>query len=101
MNRYQRFQDEIDLTNTNSAAILPEIEIEEPLRVEFNPQHHTYSSNINKLKLFFLRRTHLERYLFILIILLLFILFIIIIISLSYYKKYSVNSLCLTSACIE
>jgi hypothetical protein len=101
MSRYRHFDDELDLNNGNSAAILPEIEIDEPFPFEINPQLHAYPSNVNKFKIFFLRRTYLERYLFYTIILLLIVLFLVIIISLLYHKKTSIYSLCLTPSCIE
>jgi hypothetical protein len=101
MHRYRHFDNEIDLNNTNSSAILPEIETDEPFQVEFSPQIQNYSLNVNKFKLFFSRRTHLERYLLFFIILLLIILSLTIIVSVSYHKKYSIHSLCLTSSCIE
>jgi hypothetical protein len=101
MNRYRHFDNEFDINNSNSAAILPEIEIEDPFPFEFNPQLHPSSSKLNKFQIFFLRRTCLERYLFYTIILLLIILFILILIFLSYHKKMSMNSLCLTPTCIE
>jgi len=101
MNRYRHFDDELDLSNGNSSAILPEIEIDEPFAFEINPQLRTYPSNINKLKLFFLKRTRLERYLFYTIILLLIVLFLLISIFLLYHKKTSIYSLCLTPSCIE
>lgn len=101
MHRYRHFDNEIDLNNTNSSAILPEVETDDPYQVEFSPQIQDYSSTVNKFKLFFNRRTRLERYLFFFIILLLIILLLINIIFISYHKKNSINSLCLTSSCIE
>jgi hypothetical protein len=101
MNFYRHFDNEFDSTNTNSAAILSAIEIDEQASSDLIPQLRTYPSNFNKLKIFFLRRTSLERYLFFLIILLLIILFLIIIIFLYYHKQNSTNSLCLTPSCIE
>ena len=101
MHRYRHFDDEIDPNNATSAAILPEIEIDDPFQLEFSPQLQNYSSNFNRFKYFFSQRTRLERYLFFLTILLLLVLFIITIISLYYSKQNPVNSLCLTPACIQ
>ena len=71
MNRYRHFGDDFDVNNTNSAAILPEANIDEPFELEFTSPLPIYSTNINKFKSFFKRRTILERYLCILIIFLL------------------------------
>lgn len=101
MNRYRHFDDEFASNNTNSAAILPEIDIDEPFSVEINPQLQNYPSNFIKCKIFFARRTYLECFLLFLTILLLIVLFIIILISLYYHKQTSIDSLCLTSTCIE
>jgi len=101
MNRYLHFDDEFDSNNTNSSAILPDIEIDEPFPFELNPQLHHYSPKSNRFKKFFYRRTRLECFLFFLVILLLLVLFIIIIYTLYYYKNNSINSLCLTPTCIE
>ncbi|CAF5080414.1 unnamed protein product, partial [Rotaria magnacalcarata] len=103
MNRYRHFDNEFDSNNTNSPAILPEIEVDEPFQLEFSPHLQPYPSNYDNLKIFFLHRTALERFLFYLIILLLIILFVIIIICLSYSKEKekSYNNICLTPSCIE
>ncbi|CAF1138593.1 unnamed protein product [Rotaria sordida] len=101
MNRYHHFDDELDLNIRNSAAILHEVEIDEPYQLEVNSQISTHSSNYSKLKIFFLRRTLLERYLFFLTIFLLIILFIITIIYLRYSKENFYNSICLTPSCIQ
>ncbi|CAF1023124.1 unnamed protein product [Rotaria magnacalcarata] len=103
MNRYRHFDNEFDSNNTNSPAILPEIEVDEPFQLEFSPHLQPYPSNYDNLKIFFLHRTALERFLFYLIILLLIILFVIIIICLSYSKEKekSYNTICLTPSCIE
>lgn len=101
MNRYRHFDNEFDSTQANSAAILPEIEIEEPFPFELNPQLGSYSPKTNRLKQCFARRTTLERFFlyFLPILLLMFLIYILI--SFSYYKKNLNSSLCLSPACIE
>lgn len=101
MNRYRHFGDEFEPSIGNSSAILPELDTEEPFPLEFSSQVPTYPSKFNKFKIFFYRRTKLERYLSCLIILLLTFIFIIIITSLSYFKENSNYSLCLKPSCIQ
>jgi uncharacterized protein (UPF0333 family) len=101
MNRYRHFDEELGFNNGNSAAILPEIDIDEPSAIEINPQLRTYPSNTSRFKLFFLRRTNLERYLFYTVILLLIVLSLFIAISHLYHTKTSIYTLCLTPTCIE
>ncbi|CAF5015016.1 unnamed protein product [Rotaria sp. Silwood1] len=99
MNGYRHFDNEIDLNIRNSAAILPITDIDEPYKLEFNPQISIYSSN--KFKIFFLHRTLLERCLLFLTCLLLIILIILIIIYYSHTKENLKNSICLSSSCIQ
>lgn len=101
MHHYRHFDNELNLNNTSSSAILSEIDPEDPYHVEISPEIHNYFSHVNKFKLFISQRTRLERYLFISIIFLLIILSIIIISFVTYHKKYSINSFCSTSSCIE
>ena len=100
MTRYRQFGEEFDSNNCHSAAILPEIETDDPFQIELTPQLSTYPTNFNKFKIFFLPRTSLERYLFFLIILLI-ILFIVIIMHISNRQQNSKHSLCLTPSCIR
>lgn len=101
MHRYRHFDDELESQNPTSPAILPEIEIDDPFQLEFSPRLQDYSSNSNKFKYFFSRRTRLELCLFLLIILLLIVLFTLTTISLHYPKSNSLNSICLTPSCIQ
>lgn len=104
MNRYRHFDNEFDSNQGNSAAILPDIEIEEPFPFEFNPQLSPYSPKLNRFKQCLARRTTLERILCYLLIFLIILFSILIAISISYYKKtlaQSSSSLCLTPTCIE
>ncbi|UJR09778.1 hypothetical protein I4U23_014005 [Adineta vaga] len=103
MHRYRHFDDVIDTMNSNTAAILPEIDNDEPFQVQFTPQLNNYASNFQKLKYFFSQRTRLERFLIYLIFLLLLVLFIITLVSLyhSNRKFKSDDVLCLTPACIQ
>lgn len=101
MNRYRHFDDEFGSNNSNAAAILPEIDVDEPFSVEINPQLQSYPSKLSKFKIFFLRRTYFERFLLCFSMLLLIILFITTLTSLYYHKQMTNNALCLTSSCIE
>jgi hypothetical protein len=101
MHRYRHFDDVIDANNPNSAAILPELDMDEPFQVHFPMQLDGYSSNFQKLKYYFSRRTRLERFLIGLTILLLIVLFIITLVSLYHSKSKSVEPLCLTPTCVQ
>lgn len=103
MNRYRQFGSEFEppSSSSNTAAILPDIEIDEPFQLDFHPHLSEYQPKTNRCRQCLSHRTKLERFLIYLLILLLITLFSIIIISLSYQKKFSNDSLCLSSACIE
>lgn len=101
MNRYRQFGSEFDPPTTNSAAILPEIEIDEPFTLDFHPHLTDYVPQANRFRQCCSRRTKLERFLSYLTLLLLLVLFIVIIVSLSYEKKIAIDSPCLSPACIE
>jgi hypothetical protein len=112
MSRYKHFDDELSPADINEAAVLPELDVDEPNQLEFKPQLRNYVSNtltstnkfhLNYWKIYFSRRTRLERYFIFTILLLLFLLFCI---SLTFlYRqndtKYPEEKICLTPACIQ
>jgi len=110
MSRYKHFDDELSAADINEAAVLPELDVDEPHQLEFKPQLRNYESNvvssinkfnINYLKIYLSRRTRLERYLIITILLLLFL---VIFIFLTFYRQHEIKhpeELCLTPACIQ
>ncbi|UJR36308.1 hypothetical protein I4U23_029035 [Adineta vaga] len=117
MSRYKHFDDELSTADINEAAVLPELDVDEPNQLEFKPQLRNYASNsfsstnkftMNYLKIYISKRSRLERCcLIILTILLFFMLF------LSYLKFYNRQPeryqqeqqtherICLTPACIQ
>ena len=111
MSRYKHFDDELSPADINEAAVLPELDVDEPHQLEFKPQLRNYSSNsvlsinkfnLNYLKIYLSRRTRLERYLIVTILLLLFVMFVF---FLTFFhrqhdKKYP-EELCLTPACVQ
>ena len=102
MSRYRHFDNEFDTNQGNSAAILPDIEIEDPFPFDFNPQLSPYSPKSSRLKQCLARRTILERFLCYFLIFLAVFFSILIAIGVSYYKKtVTSSSICLTPTCIE
>ena len=111
MSRYKHFDDELCTADINEAAVLPELDVDEPHQLEFKPQLRNYAShsfsstnklNINYLKIYLSRRSRLERYLIATSLFLLFMLFVIFL-TLCYRhqdKKHS-KQICLTPACIQ
>ncbi|CAF1567199.1 unnamed protein product [Adineta steineri] len=111
MSRYKHFDDDLSAADLNEAAVLPELDVDEPHQLEFKPQLRNYASNtlssankfnINYFKIYFSRRTRLERYLIIIVLLLSFILFASF--STLFYhqpEKQHRDDICLTSACIQ
>ncbi|CAF1046721.1 unnamed protein product [Adineta ricciae] len=113
MSRYKHFDDELSTADVHEAAVLPELDVDEPNQLEFKPQLRNYESNgasstkkfnMNYLKIYLLRRSRLERFLMITTILLLFILFVS---FLSVYNRQQEKKaerseqICLTPACIQ
>ncbi|CAF0883727.1 unnamed protein product [Adineta ricciae] len=103
MHRYRHFDDVIDTNTSHTAAILPDIDVDEPFQVQFTPQLDSYPSNFQKFKYHFSRRTRLERSLIFLILILLSVLFIVILISLFHSKPQpkSDETVCLTPSCVQ
>jgi endothelin-converting enzyme len=111
MSRYKHFDDELCAADINEAAVLPELDVDEPHQLEFKPQLRNYSSNtinstkklnFNYLKIYLARRTRLERSLIFTILLLLFLIFLT---SLTiFYHQHDIKhpeEICLTPACIQ
>lgn len=110
MSRYKHFDDELTPADINEAAVLPELDVDEPHQLEFKPQLRNYASNtnsptnkfnLNYWKIYFSRRTRLERYLIITILLLL----LVFLITLTYFyhphEMKHTEEICLTPACIQ
>ena len=110
MSRYKHFDDELSAADLNEAAVLPELDVDEPHQLEFKPQLRNYSSNLtsgaNRLHLsywtiYLSRRTRLERYLLSLIVVLLLLLFLSFLRYSTRHKEKKPEELCLTSSCIQ
>jgi hypothetical protein len=111
MSCYKHFDDELTTADINEAAVLPELDVDEPHQLEFKPQLRNYASNtlfstnkfnINYLKVYFSRRSRLERYLIITNLFLLLISFFIFLTL--FYRQQDKNhseAICLTPACIQ
>jgi hypothetical protein len=111
MSRYKHFDDELSAADLNEAAVLPELDVDEPHQLEFKPQLRNYSSNtvlsinkfnLNYLKIYLSRRTRLERYLLVTLLLLLFFM-LVIFLTFVYHQhdKKHPEELCLTPACVQ
>lgn len=111
MSRYKHFNDEVSPTDTNETDTLPELDVDEPHQLEFKLQLRNYASNtvpsttsynLNYFKIFFAKRTRLERYLILTNICFLFIGFLIFLTRFYRHEdKKPVEQLCLTPACIQ
>jgi hypothetical protein len=111
MSRYKHFDDELSAADLNEAAVLPELDVDEPHQLEFKPQLRNYSSNtvlsikkfnLNHLKIYLSRRTRLERYLLVTLLLLLFFMFVIFLTFVYHqHDKKHPEELCLTPACVQ
>ena len=112
MSRYKHFDDELTAADINEAAVLPELDVDEPHQLEFKPQLRNYSSNtinshnkfnLNYWKIFLLRRTRLERWLLLMIFFLLFLIFLICISTINHSPVVlkQPDEICLTPACIQ
>lgn len=111
MSRYKHFDDELSAGDIAEAAVLPELDVDEPHQLEFKPQLRNYAAstystasklNLNYLKTYLEKRTRLERYLLSITMLLAFVVFVAGLIL--YYgqpEKKQPEQMCLTSACIE
>ena len=114
MSRYKHFDDELSAADINEAAVLPELDVDEPHQLEFKPQLRNYASNsvssnnkfnLNYWKIYFSRRTRLERYLIVTILLLLFVMTVSFLTF--FYRQHDKNNkkqteeICLTPACIQ
>lgn len=110
MSRYKHFDDELSPADINEAAVLPELDVDEPHQLEFKPQLRNYVSNtitpsnkfnLNYWKIYLSRRTRLERYLTLTIL----VLVLGFLITLSYlYHPHDIKQsedICLTPACIQ
>lgn len=104
MHRYRHFDDVIDAHNPNAAAILPEVDVDEPFQVQFSSaQLDNYGSNLQRFKYFFAQRTRLERFLIYLTVCLLVVLIAITLVSLFHSQAKSAEPLplCVTPTCVE
>lgn len=119
MSRYKHFDEELTAADVNEAAVLPELDVDEPHQLEFKPQLRNYASNtitsnnkfnLNYWKIFFSRRTCLERSLLFIIFCLLFLIFLISISTVNHSHELpkqqqqdhqQSDELCLTPACIQ
>ena len=111
MSRYKHFDDELCAADINEAAVLPELDVDEPHQLEFKPQLRNYSSSsnlptkkftFNYWKIYLSRRTRLERFL---IFTFLFLSSLIFFLCLSVFSRHRdikhPEELCLTPACIQ
>ena len=121
MSRYKHFDDELTAADVNEAAVLPELDVDEPHQLEFKPQLRNYASstatsnnkfNLNYWKIFLLRRTRLERSLLFIIFCLLFLIFLISVSTINHahdlpkeqqqqQNHQPTENICLTPACIQ
>jgi len=113
MSRYKHFDDELTAADIHEAAVLPELDVDEPHQLEFKPQLRNYVSNtisstnkfnFNFLKIYLSRRTRLERYLIITILLVLFSGFLIFLTFCYHQQQHDTKhpeEICLTPACIQ
>jgi len=112
MSRYKHFDDELTTADVNEAAVLPELDVDEPHQLEFKPQLRNYfsSANVstlpNRIRLnfcskFFSKRTRLERYLLLLSFLLGSILFLFLVFPSKNFQRKINDDLCLTNSCVQ
>lgn len=110
MSRYKHFDEELTAADINEAAVLPELDVDEPHQLEFKPQLRNYSSNLasssnrfhlNYWTIYLSRRTRLERYLLSLLVILFLLLFLIFLRDSFRREEEKPEQLCLTSSCIQ
>ena len=98
MHQYRHFDDDLNGNHMHSSAILSEMDADEPFQVEFQPPSNSSPSKFNRLKVYLVRRTPLERCLMLAVI---FLLVTSVVSTFFYHRNKSSEPLCLTSACVE
>ncbi|CAF3355230.1 unnamed protein product [Rotaria socialis] len=111
MSRYKHFNDELSAADINETDALPELDVDEPHQLEFKLQLRNYASNavpstasynLNHMKVYFSKRTRLERCLILTNFIVLFVAFCIFLSCFyRHHDKQEPEKLCLTPICIQ